>query len=370
MKKYIFSFDSFLEIMTEELLNKEIGNVSAPGAKKEKSFYLFAGLGALVLILLATAGVGVYRAYAKVATDNFTIAVAKILRLPAVKVGTSAVSYTDFVDDLKAIHKMQQYDSNQLASGASPSAAAGANLTEEQMIEQVLWRLVNIVLVDHAAKEYDIFVEQSDVDELKAQMMKNFKDETAASEELNKRYGWSLAEYENKIMRPFVIQQKLSEKLKTDENFRTNIQNRAAKVLEEIKGGAVFADMAKAFGEDGTASRGGDLGWFGKGNMVPQFEQAVYSLRKGELYPTLVESPYGYHIIKLDDRKTEKVKDENGKTINAEKVRASHILFMFPTLEKYLNDKVTKAKIDLFINVHNPFQQIQADAAAAATTTK
>ena len=351
--------------MTEELLNKEIGNVSAPGAKKEKSFYLFAGLGALVLILLATAGVGVYRAYAKVATDNFTIAVAKILRLPAVKVGTSAVSYTDFVDDLKAIHKMQQYDSNQLASGASPSAATGANLTEEQMIEQVLWRLVNIVLVDHAAKEYDIFVEQSDVDELKAQMMKNFKDETAASEELNKRYGWSLAEYENKIMRPFVIQQKLSEKLKTDENFRTNIQNRAAKVLEEIKGGAVFADMAKAFGEDGTASRGGDLGWFGKGNMVPQFEQAVYSLRKGELYPTLVESPYGYHIIKLDDRKTEKVKDENGKTINAEKVRASHILFMFRDLPAYLDSKAKEMPIRLFINVKNPFANLNEQESAA-----
>ena len=85
---------------------------------------------------------------------------------------------------------------------------------------------------------------------------------------------------------------------------------------------------------------------------------------------TLVESPYGYHIIKLTDRKTETAKDASGKNVTAEKVQASHILFMFPSAQKYLDQLVEQANIHIYIRVHNPFDALkQAIATGAASST-
>lgn len=75
-------------------------------------------------------------------------------------------------------------------------------------------------------------------------------------------------------------------------------------ILDQLKGGASFEELAKAKSQDpGSAKQGGDLGYFAKGRMVPSFEQAAFALQKpGELSP-LIESPFGFHIIKLEDRK-------------------------------------------------------------------
>jgi len=78
----------------------------------------------------------------------------------------------------------------------------------------------------------------------------------------------------------------------------------AEKILAEIKAGASFDEMAKLHGTDGTASQGGDLGFFTKGRMVKPFEDAVFSTNSAGLLPRLVETQFGYHIIKVTVPKT------------------------------------------------------------------
>ncbi|WP_276498341.1 SurA N-terminal domain-containing protein [Pontibacter litorisediminis] len=79
---------------------------------------------------------------------------------------------------------------------------------------------------------------------------------------------------------------------------------KAQDVLTQIKNGADFAQMAAQYGSDGTASRGGDLGWFPEGQMVPAFEKAVFAFNGTGLLPNPVETEYGYHIIKVTEPKT------------------------------------------------------------------
>jgi peptidyl-prolyl cis-trans isomerase D len=74
-------------------------------------------------------------------------------------------------------------------------------------------------------------------------------------------------------------------------------KEKAKKILNDIKGGADFAAKAREFGTDGTASRGGDLGWFTSGQMVKPFDQAVFSAKKTGLINDVVETSFGYHII-------------------------------------------------------------------------
>lgn len=77
----------------------------------------------------------------------------------------------------------------------------------------------------------------------------------------------------------------------------------AKEVKAKLDKGEDFAKLAKQYSKDtGSAQKGGDLGWFGAGKMVPEFENAAYKLKKNEISAP-IKSQYGYHIIQLLDKK-------------------------------------------------------------------
>jgi len=80
-------------------------------------------------------------------------------------------------------------------------------------------------------------------------------------------------------------------------------RRRIERILAEAKAGKEdFGELAKKYSEGPSAPRGGDLGYFGRGQMAPSFEKAAFELNVGEL-SNIVETPFGYHIIKVEDRK-------------------------------------------------------------------
>ncbi len=95
---------------------------------------------------------------------------------------------------------------------------------------------------------------------------------------------------------------------------------KAEDVLRQIRAGGDFAELAKKFSTDGSRTKGGDLGYFTRGRMVPEFEQTAFNLPTGQVSEP-VKSEFGYHIIKVTDKRT---RDTGGQP--AEEVRASHIL--------------------------------------------
>lgn len=77
----------------------------------------------------------------------------------------------------------------------------------------------------------------------------------------------------------------------------------AKEIFEKIGHGGDFAKLAKEFSKDpGTRDEGGDLGYFARGQMVPQFEDAAFKLKKGDV-SLPVQSQFGWHLIRLDDRR-------------------------------------------------------------------
>ncbi len=92
-----------------------------------------------------------------------------------------------------------------------------------------------------------------------------------------------------------------------DEATLNEKQGKLQGLLDRINKGESFAAVAKEASEDpGSASSGGDLGWVSKGMMVPEFESALFKLKKGEI-SGVVKSSFGLHIIKLDEIKQEDV---------------------------------------------------------------
>jgi len=81
------------------------------------------------------------------------------------------------------------------------------------------------------------------------------------------------------------------------------VERRAQEVLERLRAGEAFAAVAEEVSEDpGSRANGGDLGYFRRGQMVPAFEEAAFSLEPGTLSEP-VRTPYGFHIIRVEDRK-------------------------------------------------------------------
>lgn len=319
-------------------------------AEKNKKIFLYSIAIFLFVILVGSGIWGTLRVRAG-KIDGFSYYTAKALHLPLMSVNGQKITYANYVDDMKAIKIMKAFEET-----TNPEAVA--SLTDEQMSDQVIWRLANNVMVAQVANTMGLKVEKADVDDLKKKVLEgDIKTEDELEKELLKRYGWNLAAYESKVIRPFVLQSKVSEKITTDTTTLSAIRLQAEDVLVQIKKGASFEEMAATYGTDATKDVGGDLGWFGKGEMVPQFEEAVFALKKGQLSDTLVETEFGYHIVKVTDTKTESVKDATtGKWVSKSTVKASHILFRLPTFEQHMDEYLKAAKIKFYTKTHNPFE--------------
>ncbi len=77
----------------------------------------------------------------------------------------------------------------------------------------------------------------------------------------------------------------------------------AEAIIKQLDGGASFEDIAKEKSTDGSAAQGGDLGYFGQGQMVPEFEKAANELEIGKYSKTPVQTQFGFHVIKLEDKR-------------------------------------------------------------------
>lgn len=118
---------------------------------------------------------------------------------------------------------------------------------------------------------------------------------------------------------------------------------KAEKLRKELAGGADFAALAKGNSTCPSSQQGGDLGSFGKGQMVAPFEKAVFALKPGEI-SDVVETQFGYHIIKLTEKKTIDFKDVKTKIeefLKGQKANAA--------IQKYLEDVKKTVKIEILV---------------------
>ncbi len=136
------------------------------------------------------------------------------------------------------------------------------------------------------------------------------------------------------------------------EHILLKTQADAQAVIDQLGKGANFEDLAKSKSTDPNASNGGDLGWFKKGDMVPAFSDAAFALQKGQYSKAPVQSPYGWHVIKVLDTRVstpqtyEQVHDQLAQAaeqaaINAEltKLVAGSKILVLDTKGKLVTEK-------------------------------
>ena len=101
---------------------------------------------------------------------------------------------------------------------------------------------------------------------------------------------------------------------------------------------AKFEDLARLYSNDGSASKGGDLGWIYPGDTVPEFERAMNALKRGEVSQP-IESPFGYHLIEVLERKTEELSRERQRLVARQALREQKLEEAYEDWLRQLRDR-------------------------------
>jgi peptidyl-prolyl cis-trans isomerase D len=119
---------------------------------------------------------------------------------------------------------------------------------------------------------------------------------------------------------------------------------KAQDLLKQLKAGADFTQLAQKNSEDSSnAPKGGDLGWFVRGQMVPEFDKAAFALKSGDM-SDIVNTEFGYHIIKVDEKEAARVKPfEEVKAQLAAEVKKQRITEKMQTTADQMHDALAKS---------------------------
>ena len=241
----------------------------------------------------------------------------------------------------------------------------------DTIFRQALEQLVTYAVLSQETRARKVMVSDEEVDSSIKQMQSQFKTEDEFKKALDAR-GMTLDKLKsdtridmsiNKMVEGEVSSQpapsdvecrefydKNPDKFKQDESVRAShilfrvdenadaatkkkAMEQAQAVLKEARGGADFAELAKKHSADGSAQQGGDLNYFARGQMVPQFDQAAFAMKPGQI-SDIVTTQFGYHIIKVTDRKA-------ASTVPFEQVS--------PRIKDFLTEQQKQRKADDFI---------------------
>lgn len=275
------------------------------------------GVTALLVAFLITVGALLYT------QNNESAFIKRVIRIapyPAAFVDmgyVSAYSYIDQLDILKNYYKeFQNIDLN-------------SDEGKETLIElrdEVMTRLIEDKIIAQEAKKLDVSVSKDELNDSFNELVTSNGGNEEFAEILNKYYGLTTDEFKDKIYEPRMLRQKVTEKINSDETITEVAKQKAEELKKQLDEGADFAKLAQTNSQDsGSAANGGDLGFFGKGKMVPEFEEVAFKLKVGEISEP-VQSVYGYHIIKVTAEKDGEIK-------------ASHILIKVRDFNEWLEEK-------------------------------
>ena len=207
-----------------------------------------------------------------------------------------------------------------------------------QLERQVLDGLITRTILEQEAEQLDISVGDERFSETLDQFKQQFPDEQGYQTALDQQ-GFTEEEFETELRRQMVIEELIrsqvydqvavsEQEMRTfyddnpqyfqqddqvaarhiifttegvEESERAALQEELEEIRQEIEDGADFGEMAREHSQGPSAPNGGDLGTFGRGQMVPEFEQAAFELEVGEL-SQVIETQFGYHILQVTER--------------------------------------------------------------------
>jgi len=260
-------------------------------------------VGIFLVVIIVGVGAALYGFHEE---NRIVKTVASVVPYPLAMVNYQPILLKEYWRELEIVLNACQ----QVGTDCQISAQDRQQVTDGLIREKVVQRLADqagvSVTDDEVDSEYNRIVEENGGEEVFLKL-------------LEEQFKWTVDELKNRIYYDLLTRKLQDQKIEqvkashilvmaaadsTDEELN-QAKEKAQAALDRINNGEDFATVAQEVSEDtGSAANGGDLGYFSRGVMVPEFEQAAFSLATGQV-SGLVKSQYGWHIIKVTDRKND-----------------------------------------------------------------
>ncbi len=252
---------------------------------------------ALIIILALYVGVGIILGWKVYKVKSESANVRRILAIypyPAALMPQDVILVRDYLNQLKYIRRFAEKTKNPLPP-------------DNELRQQLINQMIETNLLFQEARRYGVRVTKTDIDTAYAKITETNGGPKEVAKLLDDLYGMNEAEF-----RSLIRDQLIREKFRKEAILQVQAKHilvrdeaKAKLILEQVKKEpAKFDEIAKQQSED-TASRdkSGDLGFFSRGVMAAEFEAAAFKLKKDEINPELVKTQFGFHIIKIVDRR-------------------------------------------------------------------
>jgi peptidyl-prolyl cis-trans isomerase SurA len=248
----------------------------------------------------------------------------------AAYVNGDAISVSDYQRNFEGMKKYKEGQGEKFSS-------------EDKLKElrnETLDRLIKDIVLMQQSEANGVEVSYSEIDEKYKKIVdaNTSGDENKFKDQINNLYGFSPEEYKFYFVKVSVYKEKLEEKITKEDSYKKSAKDKIEKAYNELSSSNDFAKIVTSYTEDELGrTNGGDMGWIKKAQTVKEFEDVIFSLERGSV-SKVFETPQGFHIVKVVDKK-------------GDEVRVSQILTVVDPFSTWLDNKVKEATVKKLINI-------------------
>lgn len=303
------------------------------------SFSIGKALAILGILLLLLAGAFTYLFYKTSVTNVVIDSVATTLHLPIAKINGQKINYAEFNADVQALNSFFEDDTNATNFNVSPN---GEKPSLADIRTLVLERQTRVLLIRQALAQYGQSVTDAELEGQLDEIIRASGGTEALEQIVSDLYNWTTQDFIQKALLPLLEEEKLTIHISQDPELNAEKAELINTIAGQVRDGLGFAEAAAQYSEDVTADQGGDLDWFTKGTMVPEFEDEITNLEVGQISQPFLTS-FGWHIAQLTEKDTSD--PENIR------YRASHILIDYIDIDEYLTKLRDQSDIKIYIQL-------------------
>ncbi|MBI2439260.1 MAG: peptidylprolyl isomerase [Candidatus Moranbacteria bacterium] len=201
--------------------------------------------------------------------------------------------------------------------------------------KEILNKMIEDEVIESLAKKRGIRVSKEEVRQNITHKLEEYGSEKEVRENLDRLYGWTVNDFEEKVVMPGLYQEKLQKTFLEESDTSSRAREVIALAEEKLGSGMSFSDVAKEYSEGKTSEQGGELGWFVLEDLAPELRLVVANQKVG-IPGESVESVLGFHVVLVEE-----IKKEEGKQL----YRLRQIFARKATFADWLTEKMKEMTI-------------------------
>jgi len=239
-------------------------------------------------------------------SDNWLVKkTAQYIPFPAAIVGgTHIVTVGEVENNLQAVK--QFYENQDFSSiGMQVDLKTTEGQKRLKVKEKGIFnKLIENRIVEKLASDHGVVISKEMINQNVDSEVAQYDSAASLTERLHNLYGWNMDDFKDKIVKPDLYREALKNKIRVTDADAVKAKAVITQAKEALKNKEEFASVARKYSNGESAQKGGDLGWFTANQMIPEIAASAFLLEKGAT-SDVIESSLGFHIIKVDDKKTE-----------------------------------------------------------------